>query len=199
MIVEKRRRLPRSRRRALVLDAGLEVFSSCGYDGAAMEAIAARAGVSKPVLYDHFDSKRELYKAVLAEQVGLLRSSVLPPAEATPGSPERRFRDSALATLRFARENSRGWRLLFQEPVGDEEINRYFRDLRASATEAVAAVIAASGFKARHGLGEDTAPVLAGMLMAAVESLADHALAHPSLDLEALADLFMDLAWEGVG
>ena len=58
-------RLPRDERRAILLAAALEVFTAAGYHSAAMDEIADRAGVSKPVLYQHFPSKLDLYLAVL--------------------------------------------------------------------------------------------------------------------------------------
>src|SRR5512139_3799817 len=58
-------RLPRQERRAQLLDSALEVFVAQGYHSAAMDDIAERAGVSKPVLYQHFPGKLELYLALL--------------------------------------------------------------------------------------------------------------------------------------
>jgi len=58
-------RLPRDERRAILLNAALEVFTAAGYHSAAMDEIADRANVSKPVLYQHFPSKLDLYLAVL--------------------------------------------------------------------------------------------------------------------------------------
>lgn len=58
-------RLPRSERRAQLLESALEVFVRQGYHAAAMDDIAERAGVSKPVLYQHFPGKLELYLALL--------------------------------------------------------------------------------------------------------------------------------------
>src|SRR5467141_4050381 len=58
-------RLPRHERRRQLLDAALEVFVSQGYHAAAMDEIAERAGVSKPVLYQHFPGKLDLYLALL--------------------------------------------------------------------------------------------------------------------------------------
>ncbi len=52
-------RMPRSARRAQLLDSALEVFVASGYHAAAMDDIAERAGVSKPVLYQHFPGKLE--------------------------------------------------------------------------------------------------------------------------------------------
>src|SRR5689334_25393627 len=65
-------RLPRHERRRQLLDAALEVFVSQGYHAAAMDEIADRAGVSKPVLYQHFPGKLELYLALLDESTGSL-------------------------------------------------------------------------------------------------------------------------------
>ena len=59
------RRLPRTQRRAQLLESALEVFVAQGYHAAAMDDIAERAGVSKPVLYQHFPGKLELYLALL--------------------------------------------------------------------------------------------------------------------------------------
>ncbi len=62
---DNKARLPRDERRAQLLSAALEVFTAAGYHSAAMDEIADRASVSKPVLYQHFPSKLELYLAVL--------------------------------------------------------------------------------------------------------------------------------------
>jgi AcrR family transcriptional regulator len=67
-------RLPRSARRAQLLEAAQEVFVQCGYHAAAMDDIADRAGVSKPVLYQHFPGKLELYLALFASTLVSSRS-----------------------------------------------------------------------------------------------------------------------------
>ena len=65
----KGQRLPRRERRAQLLDAAREVFVAQGYHSAAMDDIAEAAGVSKPVLYQHFPGKLELYLALLVSKV----------------------------------------------------------------------------------------------------------------------------------
>src|ERR1700730_8247235 len=65
-------RLPRLARRRQLLDAAMEVFVARGYHAAAMDEIAERAGVSKPVLYQHFPGKQDLYLALLDESVDRL-------------------------------------------------------------------------------------------------------------------------------
>jgi AcrR family transcriptional regulator len=63
--VHRGARLTRSARRAQLLDAARDVFAAQGYHAAAMDDIAEKAGVSKPVLYQHFPGKLELYRALL--------------------------------------------------------------------------------------------------------------------------------------
>ena len=69
-------RLPRSARRKQLLAAAQEVFVANGYHAAAMDDIAERAGVSKPVLYQHFPGKLELYLALLDTQAEMLGRAV---------------------------------------------------------------------------------------------------------------------------
>src|SRR4030081_3886138 len=65
---ERAAHLGPGRRRPLVLDAAFELFLEHGYDGTSMEAVARAAGVSKPVVYDCFASKEELFTALLRRE-----------------------------------------------------------------------------------------------------------------------------------
>src|SRR5271167_4284018 len=76
-------RLPRLARRRQLLDAAMEVFVARGYHAAAMDEIADRAGVSKPVLYQHFPGKLELYLALLDEHTRQLGDRVRDALEST--------------------------------------------------------------------------------------------------------------------
>src|SRR5262252_9601490 len=69
-------RLPKPARRRQLLAAAQEVFVAQGYHAAAMDDIAERAGVSKPVLYQHFPSKLDLYVALLDQHAQMLESRV---------------------------------------------------------------------------------------------------------------------------
>ena len=73
---ESRARLPRVERRAQLLEAAREVFVAHGYHSAGMDDIAVRAGVSKPVLYQHFPGKLDLYLALLDKHCDTLESLV---------------------------------------------------------------------------------------------------------------------------
>src|SRR5438094_8709239 len=82
-------RLPRSARRVQLLEAAQQVFVANGYHAAAMDDIAERAGVSKPVLYQHFPSKLELYLALLDQHVQVLGKQVRAALESTEDNHQR--------------------------------------------------------------------------------------------------------------
>src|ERR1700739_4126579 len=82
-------RLPRDERRGQLLVAASEVFVDRGFHAAGMNEIADRAGVSKPVLYQHSSSKLELYLAVLERHVENLVSGVRQALRTTPDNPQR--------------------------------------------------------------------------------------------------------------
>src|SRR3954451_13385548 len=63
-----RRRLSRDERKARILDAAAEVFASHGYESTSIDEVAEAAGISKPVIYDHFDSKKDLHIALIDKQ-----------------------------------------------------------------------------------------------------------------------------------
>src|ERR671926_1856483 len=82
-------RLPRSARRKQLLAAAQQVFVAHGYHAAAMDDIAEKAGVSKPVLYQHFPGKLELYLALLDTQAEALAETVLAALASTPDNKQR--------------------------------------------------------------------------------------------------------------
>src|SRR5947209_9989458 len=82
-------RLPRSARRSQLMAAAQEVFVAQGYHAAAMDEIAERAGVSKPVLYQHFPGKLDLYLALLDTQCGAMIKGLREAMAATSDNKER--------------------------------------------------------------------------------------------------------------
>lgn len=122
--------LRRDERRASILDGAATAFADAGFAATSMESIAASAGVSKLIVYRHFDSKEELYRSVIAQVAGRLAAvftdavSHGDPAEA----PARAF-------LAVAREDPEGfgllWRHSAREPQFAEHVER-FRSLAVS-------------------------------------------------------------------
>src|SRR5690606_40614402 len=81
--------MPRRERRAQLLDSALEVFVAHGYHSAAMDDIADRAGVSKPVLYQHFPGKLELYMALLDQSSDAVTDAIREALASTEDNKQR--------------------------------------------------------------------------------------------------------------
>ncbi|MCB0931354.1 MAG: TetR/AcrR family transcriptional regulator [Mycobacterium sp.] len=106
-------RLPRDERRGQLLTAASDVFVDHGYHAAGMDEIADRAGVSKPVLYQHFSSKLDLYLAVLQQHVDILVYSVRQALRTTTDN-RHRLRAAVEAFFDFIEDDSQGYRLIFE-------------------------------------------------------------------------------------
>jgi AcrR family transcriptional regulator len=106
-------------RREQLLDVGKSLFAERGYDGTAVEEIAARAGVSKPVVYEHFGGKEGLYAVVVDREVQALLDSFATALSGT--SPRELLEQACLVLLTYVEESSDGFRILVREsPVGTE-------------------------------------------------------------------------------
>ena len=112
-------RLPRDERRALLLSAALEVFTAAGYHSAAMDEIADRASVSKPVLYQHFPSKLELYLAVLDLHIDSLVFEIQKAIASTPDNKDR-VHATVDAYFAFIEKEGEAFRLLFESDMSVE-------------------------------------------------------------------------------
>lgn len=112
-------RMPRDERRGQLLSSASAVFVDRGYHAAGMDEIADRAGVSKPVLYQHFSSKLELYLAVLAQHVDNLVSGVRQALRTTTDN-RLRVRAAVQAFFDFIEHDDQGYRLIFANDYTSE-------------------------------------------------------------------------------
>ncbi|MGG5171140.1 TetR/AcrR family transcriptional regulator [Pseudarthrobacter sp. J1738] len=187
-------RLPRDERRAQLLHAALEVFVANGYHGAAMDEIAETARVSKPVLYQHFPSKRELYLALLDSNLEELTGLLLGALNSTQDNKER-VQAVMRAYFRFIASDDQAHRLVFESGLtNDADVNARLETFNRTFAEAVAAVIA-----------EDTklAPLEAELLGRGLAGLAQVSARYwletdGDLDLDVASDLVYRLAWRGI-
>jgi AcrR family transcriptional regulator len=135
-------RLPAPARREQILDVAVQVFARNGFHGTSMNDVADAAGVTKPVLYQHFDSKQALYLALLAE-VGnrLLTAITKATASATNG---REMTDLGFrAYFRFVAEDHDAFLLLYGTGASrNEEATAAVRVLTAEAAKAISPLIA---------------------------------------------------------
>ncbi|MCV7409468.1 TetR family transcriptional regulator [Mycobacterium florentinum] len=136
-------RLPRDERRGQLLIVASDVFVDHGYHAAGMDEIADRAGVSKPVLYQHFSSKLELYLAVLDRHVENLVSGVQNALSTTTDN-RQRLRAAIQAFFDFIEHDSQGYRLIFENDfVTEPEVATQVRAATESCIDAVFALISA--------------------------------------------------------
>ena len=124
-------RLPVAERRALIIEAAGRLFGERGYEATRLDEIAAAAGVTKPIVYRHFDSKRDLYLALLdRHRDDLPRFTASMPAEATP---EERLRPVLETWLDYVESHFYAWKMLFRDTGGGPEIVARRREVHAMA------------------------------------------------------------------
>jgi AcrR family transcriptional regulator len=195
-----RRRLPRSERRSRILEAALEVFAGKGYRDASMAELAAAAGVTPPVLYQHFASKQELFLAVVRHQASLLATAIGDAADPTSAPLEQRVVKTATAILTFVADRPQAWRLLRTTPPVDPAIATAYAQLHRGARQLTAQTTASDRhFTAPPGVDRTSAAELFGHLQwTAYEALGDWAAAHPELEHSDLLRIFMDFMWVGL-
>ena len=134
-------RLPRGARRAQLLGAAQEVFVRSGYHAAAMDEIADRAGVSKPVLYQHFPSKLELYLALLDEHTGALVDAVREAMTSTDDN-KQRVAATIAAYFEFVDRDGEPFRLVFESDLTNEvAVRERVDEVTQRCAEAIAEVI----------------------------------------------------------
>jgi AcrR family transcriptional regulator len=102
-----------AQRRAQLLDVGRALFAERGYEGTSVEEIASRAGVSKPVVYEHFGGKEGLYAVVVDREVQRLIASFTSALSAQ--SPELLLQQATLALLTYVEDEADGFRILVRE------------------------------------------------------------------------------------
>lgn len=185
-------RLSANARREQILETALTVFAASGFHGASMNDVAEAVGVTKPVLYQHFDSKRDLYQALI-DEVGdrLLGRIAKATAESTDGKTltEAGFR----AYFRWVADDHDGFRFLFGSGTRrDDEFNAAVARINAQAAAAVAPLIAVD-IDEQHRL--TLAHALVGMAEGASRLLVERG---DEFDPDEIARSVFDLAWAGL-
>jgi AcrR family transcriptional regulator len=138
---ELRQRLPAARRRTQLLEVALDRFAANGFHDTSMEEIADAAGVTKPVLYQHFGSKRTLYLELL-ETVGQELLHEVRERAAAETHPAQRVLAGFRAYFRFVSERTSAFQLLFGSGARQaDEFADAVRSLEASVADTVAAFI----------------------------------------------------------
>lgn len=187
--------MPRQQRRALLLSAARAGFTERGYHATAMDDIAERAGVSKPVLYQHFDSKLDLYLAITREVSGEIVTMV---EDALSSTDDNAARIVACLTSFFTSidQPDSGYPLLFSSDlVHEPTVAGLLDDTRRACGEAIGRVLATD---------TDLSPqecVLIGTTVAGLaQTAAQHWFAHQhEMSREQAIELVTGLVWRGLG
>lgn len=185
-------------RRARILEAALSAFAARGYRATAMVEIAAGADVSRAVLYDHFDSKKALFLAMLGEQNAAFLADVGARISGS-GSAEERMRETIDAIFVFAEHQPDSWRVLFGNAThGDPEIDAVAARVHRGRVAAVASLLAADAEAAGVDPDSRRAEIIVEMLIAALRGAAEWHYQHPETGRDELVEASSDLLWTGL-
>ena len=188
-------RLPRSARRAQLLEAAQAAFVESGYHAAAMDDIAERAGVSKPVLYQHFPGKLDLYLALIDNQRAEIEQSVRA-ALSTTSDNKQRVLACVEAYFEFVARDGGAFRLLFESDLtNDPAVGDRLDAVALTCGELLAEVIAGD-----TDLGSQDAHLL-GMALTGMAQVAARYWLAQGVDVprEEAARIVGQLAWRGIG
>jgi AcrR family transcriptional regulator len=187
-------RLPRSARRKQLLAAAQQVFVAQGYHAAAMDEIAERAGVSKPVLYQHFPGKLELYLALLDTHCDAMLARMHTAMAATTDN-KQRVRNAMSAYFEFVDHESEAFRLVFESDLRNDPA---VRD-RVDRVESGCIAVITDTIMADTGVSRGRAELLAAGLVGAAETAARFWLSGGrQVDMAEAELLIASLAWRGI-
>ena len=187
------KRLPRAVREQQMLDAAVQMFSVNGYHETSMDAIAAQAEISKPMLYLYYGSKEELFAACIHRE-GLRFLEALAPAGAPNLTPREQLRAALEGFLGFVGANRKSWMVLYRQAVGQQAFAGTVQSSRDRLIELTAHLLESSTKDpdAAHDYG-----IIAIALVGAGEAVADR-VAGGEIEVDAAADLLESLAWRGL-
>ncbi len=185
-------RLPAAARRRQLLDIALAEFAEQGYSGVSMDRVAEAAGVTKPVLYQHFRSKRALSLELVDDVSGRLESAVVK-ATADAASPREQVEAGFRVYFRFVSEHRDAYRLLFYaDNRRDRDLTEAVLRVEETFAQAIAALIDV------EGLAEEERLLLARGIVGIAEVTSRQSLGSATSDPDAVAHRVANLAWAGL-
>ena len=182
-------------RRQQLLDIGRRLFAERGFEGTSIEEIAAQAGVSKPVVYEHFGGKEGLYAVVVDREVERLlamATTLLLDGDNT----QEKYEAAAVALLRYIDENADGFRILVRDSNPGSGTGTYGTLLSDIAGQ-VEYILA--DFLSTRGRDPKLAPLYAQMLVGMVAFTGQWWLDARKPKLDEVAAALINLAWNGLG
>ena len=187
------KRMTAVQRRSQLVAVGRSVFAECGYDGTSVEEIARNAGVSKPIIYEHFGGKEGLYQVILDREMEAVYRRV--EASIGDGTPRQRFEQAILAFLTYVKANPDGFSVLTRDApmsVEGRGINGVMDALGGHAGDVFETDFATAG------VPPEVTPILTHAMVGMVTTAAQWWAGHSEIPPETLATHLAALGWLGL-
>jgi AcrR family transcriptional regulator len=193
---QRRRRLSAEARREVIEGAAAEVFAERGYHGASIDEICRRAGVTAPVLYDHFESKLALHRRLLErtrdELLEMWRTHLAGDEPA-----EERIPRAIDAWAAYVQEHPYAPRMFFTETTGDPEVEAIHRQVQTQATAALGVIVGREAALA-PAASDLPAQMAAEIMRAGLAGLAIWWSDHPEVPREQIVATALNVLWIGL-
>jgi AcrR family transcriptional regulator len=187
------KRLPRAVREQQMLDAAVDMFSVNGYHETSMDAIAARAQISKPMLYLYYGSKEDLFGACLDRELTRFIDAVSADIDAHQ-SAKGLLRNVILSFMRYIDENRASWIVMYTQATNSQTFAHTVREGRERINELVAGLLRGGTRHPDPGIDFD---MMAVALVGAGEAVATR-LSTGDTDVDGAAELMINLFWRGL-
>ena len=187
------KRLPRAVREQQMLDAAVQMFSANGYHETSMDAIAAAACISKPMLYLYYGSKEELFGACLNRELARFIDALRAGSDSLLG-PKDVLRNIVVSFLRYVDTNRTSWIVMYAQATSSSAFTQTVRQGRERITDMVAELLRAGTRDADPDHDFDT---IAGALVGAGEAIANR-VSVGDTDVDDAAELMFALFWHGL-
>lgn len=189
------KRLPAGERREQILGVARRLLAERGYDELSMDDVATAIGVTKPVLYRHFDGKRALYDAVLDEHLADLIRRLWVALSSSP-DPRARLRSGIEAYIRYADEREDGFRTLVEAGARNERaLQKKLGDAWDTLADGIARTV--GDLLRAADLDPAGAPIYARALIGMAQSVAEWWIRTRRMPREDLVDYLLALTWRG--
>ncbi len=187
------KRLPRAVREQQMLDAAVQMFSVNGYHETSMDAIAAEAEISKPMLYLYYGSKEDLFGACLDRELNRFIDAVRADIDFAQ-NPRDMLRNTIGSFLRYIDANRASWIVMYTQAISSQAFAHTVREGREQIIELVAGLVRAGSRSPRP---ETDYQMMAVALVGAGEAMATR-LSTGDIDVDEAAQLMIDLCWYGL-
>ena len=185
-------------RREMIERAATELFAERGYRGASMDEIAQRAGISVPVLYDHFRSKQDLHRRLLERHFAELRALWREQLERDV-APAERMAQAFDAWFAYVQSHPYAWRMLFADTSGDPEVQAIHRAVAAQSRAALLPLLASEPGAGEVGGSADPESIdmLWEVFRSVLQGLAQWWYEHQHVPRERVVATAMNALWTG--